>query len=1255
MGQPYYDQDSFRWREDDGSESGATWIHAANVNLSSPQLDYTYRLRYLLQNTGDKDGTMTPRLEYQYNGGSWTQVTTSSNYVRSIASSYVSDGTACTQQIGSGTHDEGYFDSNGSITGFTFAQQQESENEWCFRFRSADIGGGANVKLRVTNNGAALNLYSNTTSIDFPSGTFQQSHFRIRTGDTAGLNVDSGWAAALDTNATIDAEIVFRIRFEVEEIVGVQKTATLKLQQRKGAGTWYDLTYQPRNGDATACPAVFITDSAQYTDGDSTTNVLAGSAKTFVAGTGEENNTLPSLTLTNEHTEYEFALCIHTLYDGPAQNVDNDTFDFRLVESDGTPLGGSYVIPTITLNIPAGLIGGAHVESPGDIGPFPDGNGNLYAIVEHTHISPYNVMVMLKSADGGDTWSIMDAAGCPTGGDLESVDAQLVGNTIWILHQGPTSDNVWLHTFNVSTHGTSPDEWAITDELVRSTSGAADQSCAIAVLSDGRVRAFWIETGGTYEEVWYNTRSSGGSWGTPAQLDTASVDFYAVRAIVGESDMVHIFYKDDTNDDIYHRSLASDNTLSNRELIEGDAYPTYSWGTTKPVYWDDAGDEKIMICCIDASDGYFYSVVITNDGSPETRKQASDNGGEGGGADGRIPVATLAVNPSTKTAYLVYKRYSNQLGYRDEAVSDGGWGADVVEPLVDSADWICGNVFTHSPGNGGGTVLGMITDLGSDGGTGFVWYKEYELPGGQIVTFSATCLAQSVSSAPVAAIVREMQATAGGVSQTAQPVLAVIREMAASAEAASTTASAILKVVRGMLATMEAASQTSAPPLPIVRGMSASPEAASQTSAPAMAVVREMLAAALAASVTSSPELKLAGIIQFAAACLAQSASSSPTLAVVREMMAAAEAASTTPAAVLAVVREMLASMEAASQTSTPALPVVRSMAASPEAASQTSTPVLAIIREMLAEALAASVTSSPELQIAGTIQFAATCLAQSATSAPALAVLREMLAAASAASATSSPVLSVLREMLAAAEAVSVTSAASLAVSREMIASATAASATSTPAMAVLREMLASILAQSVTSDPELDIAGFVQFAATCLAASATSAPQAAVVREFVAVSEASSLTSSPALAVVRDLAAVCLAASQTSSPELTVAAVVLFAAACLAASQTSQPELNRLIDMAATAVASSNTSSPAMAVVREMQATALAQSQTSQPSLAQIVVMLVAALAQSQTSQPALSLAAIETLVYMIFSGRAPGMEWSGRKPDVDFSGRK
>ena len=172
MGQPFLDQDSFAWRNDDGTEVTATWIGSTNDDLSSPSTDTNYRLRYLLQNTGDKDEADGFIIRYNVDAAGWVTVTSTSSYVRSFASAYdgsgFTDGDATAQRIGAGTHDEGDCDDDGTIASYTFAQAQESEHEFCIQFRSADIGNNT-IELRIEYDDGItpLDLYINTPSTTF--------------------------------------------------------------------------------------------------------------------------------------------------------------------------------------------------------------------------------------------------------------------------------------------------------------------------------------------------------------------------------------------------------------------------------------------------------------------------------------------------------------------------------------------------------------------------------------------------------------------------------------------------------------------------------------------------------------------------------------------------------------------------------------------------------------------------------------------------------------------------------------------------------------------------------------------------------------------------------------------------------------------------------------------------------------------------------------------------------------------------------
>jgi hypothetical protein len=49
------------------------------------------------------------------------------------------------------------------------------------------------------------------------SAPHAEVHFWIRSDDSQALNADAGWEAALDANASMEAQKKFRIRFEIED------------------------------------------------------------------------------------------------------------------------------------------------------------------------------------------------------------------------------------------------------------------------------------------------------------------------------------------------------------------------------------------------------------------------------------------------------------------------------------------------------------------------------------------------------------------------------------------------------------------------------------------------------------------------------------------------------------------------------------------------------------------------------------------------------------------------------------------------------------------------------------------------------------------------------------------------------------------------------------------------------------------------------------------------------------------------------
>ena len=166
-----YDQDSFRGRNDDGSETTATWIAAANTNWTQDiDLGASFRVRFVIQETkGVAPGAQTLILMYSYNGGTYTQVTTTSSVIRSVLSANFVDGADCTQQVGEGTFepDNNGMDENQSVSvASTWGASEEIEVEFMLQIQAADVVDNNTIALRVYRSGpTALNTYTNTPTI----------------------------------------------------------------------------------------------------------------------------------------------------------------------------------------------------------------------------------------------------------------------------------------------------------------------------------------------------------------------------------------------------------------------------------------------------------------------------------------------------------------------------------------------------------------------------------------------------------------------------------------------------------------------------------------------------------------------------------------------------------------------------------------------------------------------------------------------------------------------------------------------------------------------------------------------------------------------------------------------------------------------------------------------------------------------------------------------------------------------------------
>ena len=170
------DQDRFRIRNDDGSETTATWKAALDTNASL-EVDTNWRIRFTTQETGGADGTPVAQLQYNLAGAGWNNVTDASSVVRASASPNVADGAATTAQLGTPAPADptdfvaGSFDEvNGAGASMSLMADKFTEHEYCFQILSADVTDAQTIQLRLVNTSTVYAAYTSTPTITVVEG-----------------------------------------------------------------------------------------------------------------------------------------------------------------------------------------------------------------------------------------------------------------------------------------------------------------------------------------------------------------------------------------------------------------------------------------------------------------------------------------------------------------------------------------------------------------------------------------------------------------------------------------------------------------------------------------------------------------------------------------------------------------------------------------------------------------------------------------------------------------------------------------------------------------------------------------------------------------------------------------------------------------------------------------------------------------------------------------------------------------------------
>jgi hypothetical protein len=377
-------------------------------------------------------------------------------------------------------------------------------------------------------------------------------------------------------------------------------------------------------------------------------------------------------------------------------------------------------------------IAGIHPETSNRLGPFIDGNGNLYTVdeVSSTLFRP----AIRRSTDGGRTWQEVGGDNRPTVDDLESVSLVQDGTRIHMLHQR-SGYRVYYNSFNTSDAPTSPDSWVTRNvELFGGSTSPMDQSASLAVRGNGDLVAFYVVSD---TQIAFRTKPPGGDWAPPSVLDTAGAgtmltQVFAERGTV--DDTIHVAYKEHLTTSgqlsrIFYRTLGPDGVLSPRVLVGADAVSGSSAYKAMPnrglVVLGTGRTDRVHIAWRRADGRLVGSIVEGGVAGPE--QVISD-----------VPTYQ---NPLNVLSNQVVGALAPDAGsgmvravFADAATHDlwadaGAWGADAE--ILDDTDVmaVSANVYTHSAANGGGRVLGIVFDretMIKDEGA--VQYAELSLP-----------------------------------------------------------------------------------------------------------------------------------------------------------------------------------------------------------------------------------------------------------------------------------------------------------------------------------------------------------------------------------------------------------------------------------------------------------------------------------------------------------------------------------------------
>jgi hypothetical protein len=328
----------------------------------------------------------------------------------------------------------------------------------------------------------------------------------------------------------------------------------------------------------------------------------------------------------------------------------------------------------------------------------------------------YNVLMTVKSRDGGETWREVDGENRPGTGDLEGFASAFRDGTIHMLHQ--IDEGVLYHAFRTDAHDEG-DAWSVVDDTLATPGEPPVQVTTLTARSDGSLIAVY----GTPNGLQFSIRSPDGTWSDGAAIpDETGPVLSGPQSVLGTGDTVHLAYtrRDGT---AWYRQIGADGSLTPPWQVSAEVGTTEAdVGSILPLV--HLPETNATVIAYRKTDGTLWARRVGETGpltDPEriTDRQVVQN------AVDSDQVGADAIAAHSRVHVLFVEDETGAL-YHTMSDARGEWTAPAVQVDTATAQWVRGQALRR--GEESPAVYGYVYDAGSNGGSGRNWYAEIPLP-----------------------------------------------------------------------------------------------------------------------------------------------------------------------------------------------------------------------------------------------------------------------------------------------------------------------------------------------------------------------------------------------------------------------------------------------------------------------------------------------------------------------------------------------